>query len=1125
MNSLPKNPQKLPTEEDEEGFLNPEDLSLVDERTWEPSDEEILSYALKLGYDIDKDPDELFEVAYYYMKYPLPEGWKRAIYKNTKELMYVNMEDGEIELSTEIEEMARQMYLAKKEEMFKKSDKGENVTKVVPRSKIPPINQLEKSDNSVSNKLQNVKEKDIKNNESNSEIDVEKKNENEKKNKNNDDIIGASESIKKEEKVEDKKEEKKENKKEKKKLKEDSDDEYGDFDFDGIEDDSDSDSNKEDNVIKSIINKEKEEILKLENQKKEEEEMKKKKEEEEMRKKKEEEEEIRKKREEEEMKIKKEEEEMRKKKEEEEKRIKKEEEEMKLKIEKMKQEKEKENLLNKKKEEELRLQKQKEIEKEKILEKLNSDKKEYLTKKLEELKEYKESIKNKYERDKQNYELKKQNFEEEYNTKLETEIKKAKNKYQKQFNEKLELLETQLINKKLKEEKKYKDDLKSEYDEKKQELISSKEKTELQQKNNLQQKKNKLLKEIEEEKKEILSMESNITMKKENLIKNKKLFDEKNILEKQNIEKNHELEIKNYEIASQTKLSKIKSELKGNIFSNRTSSSQLNFSMSGINDGEDDSIKTKIIENIQKALENEYEINCKSYEQELINTKIKDLEKYTNTMNQEKNDKINFYKNEILSTEKDYYKSISNIRELSNRKKNEGDSKLNSKFEQALTEYEGTKQKIVDDNKNLMNLFIEGAQKLIIKNNSMEQTEIHIEEFIADLKDSFLLNYQKNKNTYEMCELDYKYKKEFIKYLLSVINYLTKTFSISNNLMNNDKDTDNNKYLADNLLTFCKDQINIYKKKFQSKKKNKIYKFLNDSLFAKSNNSFDYLNYSDNTKETNTLFVNSFKRANNNLINSTPIENITSNNFVSKIDINKSINNILNNRKTKNSFSPYFSANNFFSNTINDCNNELDYYTVDNNSDFLIPLIHENILENLDEEILMLYSEITLFLKNEYLKILQLNSWNNGQKINTKLNLLILNKIKIFAEESFIFIVNNYEDKDQIPNIKKKLIIVQNHINDFKINFNIDKYLQQNNDTEGKSNNNTMTSYNWVKFNKNTILNNNTSISNINTIINNKKYFDEENQQTMTNDEIIKKCMSKSNGFNGFNNMILNGNN
>ena len=82
-------------------------------KKYDPTDEEILSYALKLGYDIEKDPDELFEVAYYYMKYPLPEGWKGGIMKTTKELVYINFLTGEIEVSTEIEEMAHQMYLEK----------------------------------------------------------------------------------------------------------------------------------------------------------------------------------------------------------------------------------------------------------------------------------------------------------------------------------------------------------------------------------------------------------------------------------------------------------------------------------------------------------------------------------------------------------------------------------------------------------------------------------------------------------------------------------------------------------------------------------------------------------------------------------------------------------------------------------------------------------------------------------------------------------------------------------------------------------------------------------------------------------------------------------------------------
>ena len=136
----------------DDNYISPQDISIKDEKVWDPTDEEIIAYAAKLGYDIEKDPDELFEVAYYYMKYPLPEGWKRGVMKTSKELVYINLVDGEIEVSTEIEEMAHQMYLEKKAEMnqkslFRKSPEKEKTT-VVPRKKIPPLNPLQKSNNS-----------------------------------------------------------------------------------------------------------------------------------------------------------------------------------------------------------------------------------------------------------------------------------------------------------------------------------------------------------------------------------------------------------------------------------------------------------------------------------------------------------------------------------------------------------------------------------------------------------------------------------------------------------------------------------------------------------------------------------------------------------------------------------------------------------------------------------------------------------------------------------------------------------------------------------------------------------------------------------------------------------------
>ena len=126
--------------------------------------------------------------------------------------------------------------------------------------------------------------------------------------------------------------------------------------------------------------------------------------------------------------------------------------------------------------------------------------------------------------------------------------------------------------------------------------------------------------------------------------------------------------------------------------------------MSGINkeDENNEFIKSKLMENIQKSLEEEYEINCKEIEQQLNNNKIKEIEKYKISMEQEIKDKTQFYKNENISNEKEYYKMLSNIRQNSQRKKLDGDKYLNEGFEQTMKQHEETKNKISTDNKKLM---------------------------------------------------------------------------------------------------------------------------------------------------------------------------------------------------------------------------------------------------------------------------------------------------------------------------------------------------------------------------------------------------------------------------------------
>ena len=124
------------------------------------------------------------------------------------------------------------------------------------------------------------------------------------------------------------------------------------------------------------------------------------------------------------------------------------------------------------------------------------------------------------------------------------------------------------------------------------------------------------------------------------------------------------------------------------------------------------------------------------------------------------------------------------------------------------------------------------------------------------------------------------------------------------------------------------------------------------------------------------------------------------------------------------------------------------YYVFEQDNNFSVPIIQENILSNLNEDILILYSDIVFFLKNEYNKIIQINKLtkenNNKNNISTNLNLIILDKIKTYTEESFSYLLLNYQKIDQHLNIKKKLRLILNHIEEYKNNFNLDKYLTKN---------------------------------------------------------------------------------
>ena len=1056
--------KKALEDDSEDGYISPQDISIKDEKIWDPTDEEILSYALKLGYDIEKDPDELFEVAYYYMKYPLPEGWKRGIMKTTKELVYINFLTGEIEVSTEIEEMAHQMYLEKKSEMnqknisiFKNPPEKKEITTVVPRKKIPPINPLQKSNNSNgikslpginSNSKSNKKNDDLqfsnKKNDINKDINFDYyKNQNEniiKLNNNIDkflensinekefkDLYNNKNNIENNDKNEIKNNENKNKEKElklnleenKKKNyefflnlqddeEEDEELEEGEEEEDIIhKDDKEEKDNKEDSFLQQMLKREKE-------------------------------------------------------------------------IEELRKQKEKdiENALNKndnlkniidikkikcesdggvdgEKKNEKNSEKKSDIAQNPENIKLFKEKKEYLKKKLEELQEYKEEKKIIYQDKKDEYEKLKNEKNNNYKNKLKEGINKNKQKLEKQFKEKLELYEKQLINKKNKEEKKYKDELIHNIKSKKEEDKEVIKKREEKQKEELKQKKNELLKEIENLKKVKIINETNLSQKKINLQKNILLIEEKKNLEKKNKTKKNELEIKNIENNLEKEFQQNKQNLSKK-YTKLTLPLPLPLPAINENNNLDDDFKPNLLNDIQKVIDEEYEMNCKAFEQELENKKLKEIDKYINMMTNDKNEQIDFYKSEISSLQKDYYKSISNIRNNCQKNKFNNENILKLKFEQTLNGYEQTKKIILEQNKQLMNHINDNLHKLLIGNYSLKQTEIKLDEFLLNLKDTYLLVYQKNKNNFDMYENDYIFKTQFIKYLLDIINHMIQLF---NTKAKTQKDNNNNeddilkneseRNMAENLLLFCNEKINEYRKKYKKVKNISIFSFMNGNLMKSQ--SFDNSNIHEFDDINKTILFDATsrrrrKKNNNNEINDTIDKNInininTKNNINSNNEIDSNIDNINGNINTNNNNIP-----------------QLIYIEIDKEKNTVVPTIPENVLSNLNEDILMLYSDIILFLKSEYNKILQINQKikenNNNNNISTNLNIIILDKIKSYSEESFNYLLVNYKKNDQHLNIKKKLRLILNHIEEYKNNFNLDKYLSNNNTSNNNNNNN-----------------------------------------------------------------------
>ena len=115
-------------------------------------------FTIKIDYENDQD---LLIIAYKALKNPLTENWKRAIIKNSQEVLYINLEDQKLHTYSPIDEVAILHYRKQKEQLaYKQNYNGNSKTAKNSEQKIPPraknLSPLGKGEKSKKKKLEKL---------------------------------------------------------------------------------------------------------------------------------------------------------------------------------------------------------------------------------------------------------------------------------------------------------------------------------------------------------------------------------------------------------------------------------------------------------------------------------------------------------------------------------------------------------------------------------------------------------------------------------------------------------------------------------------------------------------------------------------------------------------------------------------------------------------------------------------------------------------------------------------------------------------------------------------------------------------------------------------------------------
>ena len=112
MLNIPQNFTEYQEEENEEEMIDPDDLDIIeDDRNinYEPTKQDLKTHAEELGIDISKYP-EAVNFVYYALKTPLPENWKKAVIRDTREILYINLIDQTLHNLSPYDEEAQLKY-------------------------------------------------------------------------------------------------------------------------------------------------------------------------------------------------------------------------------------------------------------------------------------------------------------------------------------------------------------------------------------------------------------------------------------------------------------------------------------------------------------------------------------------------------------------------------------------------------------------------------------------------------------------------------------------------------------------------------------------------------------------------------------------------------------------------------------------------------------------------------------------------------------------------------------------------------------------------------------------------------------------------------------------------------